>query len=82
MIILINCGILGNILTAIVRLKNQRLLKGKDRQYVSPYTVYVLLFNFGIPWILYVFYINQYMAAVFSYIFIIVNGTQVWWNTV
>ena len=49
----------------------------QDRKYVNMVTVYILLFNFGIPWILFVLYINKYMATVFSYVFIIVNGTQV-----
>ncbi len=45
--------------------------------HVNWHMVLVLLFNFGLPWMLYVFYINEQMAPVFSYVFILLNGTQV-----
>lgn len=80
MIILINGYLLGHILVSIIRMKRSQLLKSKDSHYVNPYTVYILLFDFGVPWILYVMYINQEMAVVFSYIFILVNGTQVYFS--
>src|SRR5699024_2744144 len=37
---------------------------------------FLFTFNFGIPWILYIFYIHEYYLPYFSYIFILVNGTQ------
>ena len=49
----------------------------KESQLVNWYLVIILLFNFGFPWLLYVFYINEQMAVFFSYFFIIINGTQV-----
>lgn len=39
--------------------------------------VLILIFNFGIPWLLYVFYINEMLSFYFTYIFIIFNGSQV-----
>lgn len=36
----------------------------------------ILFFNFGITWILYIFYINQFLKPIFTYVFIVVNGSQ------
>lgn len=74
-IIFTNTYILGSIIYKIVRSCRQKT--NSKRVYSNLFTAYILLFNFGIPWLLYVFYINEKLAAVFANIFIVVNGTQV-----
>ena len=78
LIIGIDLCILSNLLYKMSRTIKMTVVSSKDHyNYGYSLTIFVLVFNFGIPWILFIFYINQYMANVFSYVFIIVNGTQV-----
>lgn len=76
-IIFTNTLILGSIIYKIVRNSCCRPKTSSKRVTSNLFTAYILLFNFGIPWLLYVFYINEQLAAVFGTIFIVVNGTQV-----
>lgn len=48
-----------------------------ESQLINWHLVGILVVNFGFPWLFYVFYINEQMATIFSYVFIVANGTQV-----
>ena len=84
-IVVINCSLLAAILLSIKywqkkyeiqkNLKNHR--HQSESQLVNWYIVAILVVNFGFPWLLYVFYINEQLATFFSYVFIVANGMQV-----
>ena len=89
--ILINCCLLGAILSIVPtqsrqvqmqiskRFSGGKAAQNKQGPLVNWYLIAILLFNFGFPWLLYVFYINEQMGTFFSYFFIALNFTQVKW---
>ncbi|KAH9394936.1 hypothetical protein TYRP_004999 [Tyrophagus putrescentiae] len=86
--ILINCCLLGAILSIVPtqsrqvqmqiskRFSGGKAARNKQGPLVNWYLIAILLFNFGFPWLLYVFYINEQMGTFFSYFFIALNFTQ------
>ncbi len=84
-LVLTNCCLLAAVLFRYKRIKRQQfevqreLLQNyqSESQLINWYLVVILLINFGLPWLSYVFYINEQMSTYFSYVFIVVNGTQV-----
>ena len=75
-IIVINCCILCKILYEGVK-RGAQLGYSKSMLRVQLIVAFTLMFNFGIPWLIFIFYVGEYSHAL-SYIFIVINGTQVW----